>query len=213
MPVFSTQTARRIVSVSLEHELRRLLDVFTPERIFAPPLRQGELKNVNAGKASDKYWSELAAPGVKNMGESVLAELLSDDDFVDAMKVLLLSESNEKANLTSEEASQLLGFSRTYTNALLDSEEFEGKVVRTNGGHRRVSKQAIVDWKQLHGVSAGQDVKQARAAVKAEMVSEAVEASGVSTSKESAASESTVERKAKLQKMRERVAANRVERL
>lgn len=56
-----------------------------------------------------------------------------------------LADSSRETLLTSEQASQLLHVSRTHMNSLLDSGVL-GEVTRTEGGHRRVSKAAVLAY-------------------------------------------------------------------
>ena len=56
------------------------------------------------------------------------------------------SGADEDEELTSEAASKLLHVSRTHLNALADSGAF-GVVRRTEGGHRRISKVALLRYK------------------------------------------------------------------
>lgn len=49
--------------------------------------------------------------------------------------------------LTSQEASKLLHVSRTHMNTLLDGGAL-GEILRTAGGHRRVSKEAVLAYKE-----------------------------------------------------------------
>ncbi len=56
------------------------------------------------------------------------------------------SSADEDEELTSEAASKLLHVSRTHLNTLADSGAF-GVVRRTEGGHRRISKAALLHYK------------------------------------------------------------------
>jgi excisionase family DNA binding protein len=54
----------------------------------------------------------------------------------------------DEEELTSEAASKLLHVSRTHVNTLADSGAL-GVVRRTDGGHRRISKAALLKYKAL----------------------------------------------------------------
>lgn len=58
------------------------------------------------------------------------------------------SSADEDEELTSEAASKLLHVSRTHLNTLADSGAL-GVVRRTDGGHRRISKAALLKYKAL----------------------------------------------------------------
>jgi excisionase family DNA binding protein len=58
------------------------------------------------------------------------------------------SDADDDEELTSEAASKLLHVSRTHVNTLADSGVL-GTVRRTDGGHRRISKAALLGYKAL----------------------------------------------------------------
>ncbi len=58
------------------------------------------------------------------------------------------ASADEDEELTSEAASKLLHVSRTHINSLADSGAL-GVVRRTDGGHRRISKAALLEYKAL----------------------------------------------------------------
>lgn len=75
------------------------------------------------------------------------------------------STGDDGAELTSEEAAQLLRVSRTHINTLMDTGKL-GAVSRTAGGHRRVSRTTVLDYKarskerQAKGLEAMADASQ-----------------------------------------------------
>ena len=50
------------------------------------------------------------------------------------------------------QAAELLGYSRPYVAMLIDQNKLKGATVST-GGHRRVSRAAVLDWKAKHEVT------------------------------------------------------------
>jgi excisionase family DNA binding protein len=76
-----------------------------------------------------------------------------------------VSSDDEGCELTSEEAAQLLRVSRTHINTLMDAGKL-GTASRTAGGHRRVSRTAVLDYKakskerQVKGLEAMTDASQ-----------------------------------------------------
>ena len=87
-----------------------------------------------------------------DISDVVLKGLLCDKFAVEGLKEILKSIGESEGWLTSEQAAKLAGFSRPYMTALLDSEEFSGQVQITNGGHRRVKKEAVDDWMKSRGL-------------------------------------------------------------
>lgn len=79
-----------------------------------------------------------------------IADLIVKDDML-AQCVSILHPNIERW-LKTEEVAEKIGFSRPYTAALLDSDEFEGLVQKTEGGHRRVKSSAVDAWMESRGV-------------------------------------------------------------
>jgi excisionase family DNA binding protein len=65
-----------------------------------------------------------------------------------------LPKSLASANdlLSTAQAAELLGYSRPYVAMLIDQNKLKGATVST-GGHRRVSRAAVLDWKAKHQVT------------------------------------------------------------
>ena len=65
-----------------------------------------------------------------------------------------LPKSVSSANdlLSTAQAAMLLGYSRPYVAMLIDQNKLKGATVST-GGHRRVSRAAVLDWKAKHQVT------------------------------------------------------------
>ncbi|MCW2314457.1 excisionase family DNA-binding protein [Rhodoferax antarcticus] len=54
--------------------------------------------------------------------------------------------------ISTAQAAELLGYSRPYVAMLIDQNKLMGATVST-GGHRRVSRAAVLDWKAMHQVT------------------------------------------------------------
>jgi excisionase family DNA binding protein len=54
--------------------------------------------------------------------------------------------------ISTAQAAELLGYSRPYVAMLIDQNMLEGATVSA-GGHRRVSRAAVLDWKAKHQVT------------------------------------------------------------
>ena len=54
--------------------------------------------------------------------------------------------------ISTAQAAQLLGYSRPYVAMLIDQNKLKGATV-SSGGHRRVSRAAVLDWKNKHQVT------------------------------------------------------------
>jgi transglutaminase-like putative cysteine protease len=66
-------------------------------------------------------------------------------------RFLVRNEADEW--LRTEQVAKLLGFSAPYVRALLDNELFfRGKVRRSEGGQRSVSRAHVEEWRRLRGV-------------------------------------------------------------
>ncbi|MCP5285421.1 MAG: helix-turn-helix domain-containing protein [Burkholderiaceae bacterium] len=125
-----------------------------------------------AGKASRKAVEKVVAaqvPALLQQGfitsfladdtavrehRAVLAHLLSAAELQATVgagltvlpSAIAASSADEDDELTSEAAAKLLHVSRTHLNTLADSGVF-GAVRRTDGGHRRISKAALLKYK------------------------------------------------------------------
>lgn len=54
--------------------------------------------------------------------------------------------------ISTAQAAELLGYSRPYVAMLIDQNKLKGATV-SDGGHRRVSRAAVLDWKATHQVT------------------------------------------------------------
>jgi excisionase family DNA binding protein len=88
---------------------------------------------------------------------SIVEGLIADRKTVLALTTLL--EAAEVATdkghdpwLKTEEAAQLMGFSRPYVTALIDAGEFGTGASKTGKGHRRVRASAVEKWLRDHQV-------------------------------------------------------------
>ena len=84
----------------------------------------------------------------------IVVKLLEDPDAREELRQLLgaTEEVDGDKLISSEDAAKMMGFSRPYVNAILDSPEFKGKVIRVNSGHRRVNVSSIRQWMKDHSV-------------------------------------------------------------
>lgn len=135
--------------------------------------------------------SFLAAGTADRARRAVLAHLLSTAELratVGAGAAMLsgagvASGADEDDGLTSEAAAKLLHVSRTHLNSLADSGAL-GVVRRTDGGHRRISKAALLEYKNRSGErqSKGLDVmmvaSQTRGLYEEELLGHPVRAGG-----------------------------------
>lgn len=55
--------------------------------------------------------------------------------------------------ISTAQAAELLGYSRPYVAMLIDQNKLKGATVSA-GGHRRVSRASVLDWKTKHQVTA-----------------------------------------------------------
>lgn len=65
-----------------------------------------------------------------------------------------MSQSVASANdlISTAQAAELLGYSRPYVAMLIDQNKLKGATVSA-GGHRRVSRAAVLEWKAQHQVT------------------------------------------------------------
>lgn len=61
-----------------------------------------------------------------------------------------LADANDL--ISTAQAAELLGYSRPYVAMLIDQNKLKGATVSA-GGHRRVSRAAVLDWKAKHQVT------------------------------------------------------------
>lgn len=54
--------------------------------------------------------------------------------------------------ISTAQAAEILGYSRPYVAMLIDQNKLKGATV-SSGGHRRVSRAAVLEWKDKHQVS------------------------------------------------------------
>lgn len=58
----------------------------------------------------------------------------------------------EDVLISTAQAAAILGYSRPYVAMLIDQNKLKGASVSA-GGHRRVSRKAVLDWKEMHQVT------------------------------------------------------------
>ena len=88
------------------------------------------------------------------IAEGIMKVLLDDPGAREELRRLLAptQELDGDQWISSQDAADLMGFSRPYVNAILDSSEFKGEVMRREGGHRRVKVSSIRQWMKDHSV-------------------------------------------------------------
>lgn len=91
---------------------------------------------------------------IRDVSRQVRVALLGDKSAVESIRVLMPAhgESQDKW-LTTAEAAELIGFSRPYMTAILDSKDFAGKVQKSSGGHRRVRASDVKDWMMINDIN------------------------------------------------------------
>jgi excisionase family DNA binding protein len=112
------------------------------------------LKNQLPTMVVDAFLATLLADGdAQRRRRAVLGCLLHGVDLggfqisrpksVDELEALNAESADEDPEMTSEGAAKMLGVSRTHLNTLIEAGEL-GKVRRTSGGHRRISRSAVL---------------------------------------------------------------------
>jgi len=95
--------------------------------------------------------SLLVDDAVAQRQRTILAQLLLTANLLksganESLQALALSGEVGDPLLSSEEAAKLLHVSRTHINMLIDSGKL-GQVNRTEGGHRRIARTAVLKYK------------------------------------------------------------------
>lgn len=118
-----------------------------------------ELKAIMAPVVSGSLEAEFKRELLRTAPDSrkrraLLAHVLTQVDALDALGEIVQSQpvvqqtaTSDSDWLTSQEASRVLHVSRTHMNTLLDGGAL-GEIHRTAGGHRRVSKAAVLAYKE-----------------------------------------------------------------
>lgn len=75
---------------------------------------------------------------------SLAERIIQSETFIS--RVVEFAPPKESEWLTTEEAARMSGFSRPFIVALLDGDHFEGRVTKTDKGHRRVSGSDFKRW-------------------------------------------------------------------
>ena len=93
-------------------------------------------------------------PRLLEISRQVRVALLGNKEAIASLQVLVPRlDQDQKEWLTTAQAADLVGFSRPYMTALLDSKDFAGKVQKSTGGHRRVLASDVRDWMGRNGVN------------------------------------------------------------
>ena len=84
---------------------------------------------------------------IREVSRQLRIALLGDKEVIKSLRVLVPEFGKiEKEWVTTAQAAEIMGFSRPYMTALLDSSDFAGKVHKSSGGHRRVLASDVRDW-------------------------------------------------------------------
>ena len=129
MPSLSASEAKACIDRAIFHQLLLAM---------APLLQSG---------------SSQKEPQMHGVSRQVRKALLADPRAVESLQILLAKINRKRAQwLTAEQAASMMGFSLPYANALLDLDEFGGKVKKSAGGHRRILACAVRDWMRANGL-------------------------------------------------------------
>jgi len=82
-----------------------------------------------------------------------LVDVIEKDDQVAGAISVLHPVRSADIWMKTEAVASMLGYSRPYVVALLDSDEFEGKVKRSTGGQRSVLRSDVEAWMESRGLS------------------------------------------------------------
>jgi hypothetical protein len=130
-------SAESRVRKSIEDMLdAQLLLVLRPEMQVAPRL-------VSLDRIREL--SELSDEAIHRVSRNVAARMADDPSFLKAAAEL--AGKLEKAWLTTQEAADLSGFSRSFIKALIDGPTYDGEVQRSSGGHRRLRASDFEQWR------------------------------------------------------------------
>lgn len=125
MTVLTKRDARKII----EDAFLREVDVV---------MFKGDVSKANA--------SRMGAAAVVGALVDVIEK---DDQVADAISVL--HPGNADFWMKTEAVASMLGYSRPYVTALLDSDEFAGKVKRSTGGQRTILRSEVESWMKSNG--------------------------------------------------------------
>ena len=133
--LIAQQLGRQAASKTIEQKVAAMMPVVL-EQAFILDFLQDNQDSARLRRAILSHL--LSAAELQNVGGSVLIAPLAG----------MPSEAapTDAEELTSEAASKLLHVSRTHLNTLVDTGQL-GEVRRTAGGHRRISKAAVLQYK------------------------------------------------------------------
>ena len=93
-------------------------------------------------------------PQMHGVSRQIRKALLADPRVIESLQVLIAERNGKRGQwLTAEHAASMMGVRLPYASALFDSDEFEGKVKKSAGGHRRILACAVRDWMRANGVN------------------------------------------------------------
>ena len=146
-------SATRLKTATLSHDpLTPLVEAI--ERLIAPSKRKKSMNSeALASKVADTLRQVLSAKTAQGRGIRLrligyLAELESQDTGIDAPT----ASASADDQIGTAQAAEILGYSRPYVAMLIDQQKLKGATVSA-GGHRRVSRAAVLAWKENHHVT------------------------------------------------------------
>ncbi len=129
----------------------------TPARRYDPlqPLADaiGSLTGSLSGQVASALHQVLGAATAQS--RSARLQLIHHLVDIESQTVgIRMQKSAAAANdlISTVQAAELLGYSRPYVAMLIDQKKLKGATVSA-GGHRRVSRAAVLDWKARHQVT------------------------------------------------------------
>lgn len=122
--------------------------------LLAPVTRRKSLTSATlSSQVADALHRVLAAKTPQSSGVRLrlirhLAELESQQADID----MPAARSTMDDHISTAQAAEILGYSRPYVAMLIDQHKLKGATVSA-GGHRRVSRAAVLAWREEHQVS------------------------------------------------------------
>lgn len=88
--------------------------------------------------------TRLSRSAITALSLTIASRVMASEGLLETLGKFAPQEQSEW--LTTEDAAQRSGFSRPFIAALLDSPSFEGRVSKTEKGHRRVDARDFQRW-------------------------------------------------------------------
>jgi excisionase family DNA binding protein len=167
LPGVTLQLALDSFARALAKKVLALISPSLPDQATCIKIRQS-LDEQFAGLLEAEFANDLLRDLAKTSVEkrTLLTHLLTEAN-VKALTIEGLPKENvvdldvESAAefLTSEEAAKMLRLSRTHVNALIDAGKL-GDILKTEGGHRRVTRGAVLDYLEARKVTQRKGIEQ-----------------------------------------------------